>query len=731
MDGTQGMAQDAPDGLSPWGISYSRGASKNDADPLQCEVADFRAFVDALDEDRTSIYKERASYVCGPMLRTGANNSGHRGEAGAQPRRWTAIDADRIEPAILPAWRTWCAQFSGCGWATHSATEADPRERVVIELDRPVDRDTSKAIGRAIIAEVAAQFGDALKIDDCTFRPEQPCFLPKHGAAFFRFDGEPLHVSAWLAKGGSSQARAPQRDSRNARPGKTMALADVRRGKDLHSDLLEVSAKLARQGVAKPTIEMVVAGVAENARTVRGERVDDLHTSGELARMVDGAIAKFGPKPSEKSLDDFLAYLPDHRFIHRPTRAMWPAASIDDSGIPWPTDQISGKPMKPSVWLTRFRAVEQMTWAPGEPELIEDRVIVEGGWSNKSGARVFNQYVAAPALSGDPTKAVRWRKHLRTLYPNEDEAAHIERWLAHRIQRPGEKINHALVLGGDQGIGKDTLLLPVQRGVGTWNVQQVSPATLTGRFNGFMKSVMLMVNEARDQGDLNRFAFYDTCKTVIAAPPDMVRIDEKNVREYPVPNVTGVVFTTNHRTDGLYLPADDRRHFVAWSEVTSAAFDSDYFPAFYQWLNHEGGIGHVIAFLRTLDLSAFDPKAPPLKTEAFWSMVATAEDPEDGAMRDLLEGLGFPEVVTVDEVIARARAKNHPAIADELADRKSSRRIPHVMLRGGYVTVRNPDEKLGFWKVEGRRCRIYGRKDLTDALRIAAARGLCRGRRPP
>ena len=32
---------------------------------------------------------------------------------------------------------------------------------------------------------------------------------------------------------------------------------------------------------------------------------------------------------------------------------------------------------------------------------------------------------------------------------------------AHRVQRPWEKINHALVLGGLQGIGKDTILEPV------------------------------------------------------------------------------------------------------------------------------------------------------------------------------------------------------------------------------------------------------------------------------
>ena len=69
---------------------------------------------------------------------------------------------------------------------------------------------------------------------------------------------------------------------------------------------------------------------------------------------------------------------------------------------------------------------------------------------------------------------------------------------AHRVQRPQEKINHALVLGGAQGIGKDTLLEPVKYAVGSWNFREVSPQQAMGRFNGFLKAVILRVSEARD-----------------------------------------------------------------------------------------------------------------------------------------------------------------------------------------------------------------------------------------
>ena len=51
-----------------------------------------------------------------------------------------------------------------------------------------------------------------------------------------------------------------------------------------------------------------------------------------------------------------------------------------------------------------------------------------------------------------------------------------------------------------QGIGKDTLFEPVKRAVGPWNVAELSPRQMTGRFNGFAKSVILRINEAHDLG---------------------------------------------------------------------------------------------------------------------------------------------------------------------------------------------------------------------------------------
>ena len=116
-----------------------------------------------------------------------------------------------------------------------------------------------------------------------------------------------------------------------------------------------------------------------------------------------------------------------------------------------------------------------------------------------TGMPVFNLY-RPPVIEPRAGDAGPWLRHVERLYGND--ADHIIRWCAHRVQRPDEKINHALVLGGKQGIGKDTLLEPVKHAVGPWNFIEVSPQQVLGRFNGFLKSVILRVSEARDLGDV-------------------------------------------------------------------------------------------------------------------------------------------------------------------------------------------------------------------------------------
>jgi hypothetical protein len=307
-----------------------------------------------------------------------------------------------------------------------------------------------------------------------------------------------------------------------------------------------------------------------------------------------------------------------------------------------------------TAWLDQNRPVEQMTWVPGHPMLIKDRLVVTGGWIERPEVTCFNLYRPPRLKLGNATQAGPWLEHVRAVFPNDTD--HIIRWLAQRVQTPAEKINHALVLGGAQGIGKDTILEPVKYAVGPWNFQEISPSHLLGRFNGFVKAVILRVSEARDLGEVNRFSFYDHTKVYTAAPPDVLRVDEKNLREYYAFNCLGLVITTNHKTDGIYSPADDRRHYVAWSPRKKEDFTQTYWNNLWGWYQ-SGGIGHVAAYLSEFDLADFDAKAPPPKTPAFWEIVNAGTAPEDAELADVLEALGNPDAVTLPQLVAAATGK--------------------------------------------------------------------------
>jgi hypothetical protein len=340
------------------------------------------------------------------------------------------------------------------------------------------------------------------------------------------------------------------------------------------------------------------------------------------------------PRARSIKLADFQAFLPMHSYIYIPTRDLWPAIAVnsqlpsmpalnedgsramgpatkDKDGEPQP-----GKPLSipANTWLDKNQSVEQMTWAPGLPMLIRDRHISEGGWFDHPGATCFNLYRPPTLERGDSMQARPWLDHVKKVYPDDWE--HIIMWLAYRVQHPEIKINHNIVLSGNPGVGKDTMLEPVVQAVGPWNCTEVSPEDLFGSFNGYLKSVILRVSEARDMGDVNKFQLFERMKTIGAAPPEVLRVNEKHLKEHSVVNVVGNIITSNYKTEGLYLPADDRRHYVAWSDLTQADFDSEpgasdaslYFDKMWRWYEKEGGFGHVAAFLATVDLSAFNPR---------------------------------------------------------------------------------------------------------------------------
>lgn len=426
----------------------------------------------------------------------------------------------------------------------------------------------------------------------------------------------------------------------------------------------------------------------------------------------------------ELKLEDFYAYMPMHNYLHIPSNGTpWPAPSVNArlKSVPSGKRDTQGSIVytKAAAWLDEHRPVEQMTWWPGKPQIIANKVFCSGALIEQYGNKIYNFYRAPKIEEGDPDGAKFWLDVIDMLYP--DCAEHIVKWFAHRVQRPDEKVNHALVLGGGFGIGKDSVLDPVRHAIGEWNFTEVSPVQIMGRFNQFLRSVLLRISEVRDMGDINRFDFYEHMKAFLASPPEVLRCDEKHLREYEIPNLVGVVMTTNHRTNGIFLPRGDRRHYVAWSWRDPDKLGKEFWDNFYDKLKN-GGRRDIAVYLRNYDLSTFNPKEPPPKTEHFKAIVDANTSPEDDEMTTFIDELGNPEALIVSDLLG------HNGIPETfkawLSDRKNARSVPHRLEQAGYVSIHNDSSKAGRWKVAGRDCMVYAKVGLDPRDRYVAAKKL-------
>ena len=97
-----------------------------------------------------------------------------------------------------------------------------------------------------------------------------------------------------------------------------------------------------------------------------------------------------------------------------------------------------------------------MTWAPGEPEIIEGRLIFEGGWKDHPGARCLNLYRPPTIVLGDPAKAGPWIKHVKLRSIPTTPSISATGWrngCRTRRRSPTTRSCSAAL----QGIGKDTI----------------------------------------------------------------------------------------------------------------------------------------------------------------------------------------------------------------------------------------------------------------------------------
>lgn len=417
-----------------------------------------------------------------------------------------------------------------------------------------------------------------------------------------------------------------------------------------------------------------------------------------------------GMSPIDKMVREYAWVQQQERYMHLPSMEMVTATAVNaantdvaefgKTGTNSAAAQLHNHPHALKVVMTTYR--------PGQPTLIKDY--------NKRGILVaaVNQWRRSnvvPAMNVTDDGVRLWLNHVVLIFGplNGPAARHFLDWCAFVLQNPGVKIGHCIVVFGEtHGTGKDTVFVPFFRAVGEHNVSTITPAMLAEPWTYYLLAQLVRVEEMMN---FKRGEVANKLKPMLTTPPETVTINEKNVKQYDIPNIQNWVMFTNHE-NAIPIEDTDRRYWIHRC-VLDAPREPAYYAALYAWYG-SGGTEKVAGWLMQRDVSAFNPMAPPPDTDAKREMQELSLPPAVRWVRTLFaEGreLSGRSVWTVPAVLKEAiriaasdfnapssAGINHKSIASalKLAGFKQTHRA-RIDGADANVWTRDPTGEMASW----------------------------------
>lgn len=273
------------------------------------------------------------------------------------------------------------------------------------------------------------------------------------------------------------------------------------------------------------------------------------------------------------------------------------------------------------------RVVAGMTYAAGDTVFVaRDGNVYANRWRD-----------ARPDLSNvEPGNIDMWLDHCRDLVPDEQELEHIFNAMAFKVQNPSVKINHAILHGGYERSGKDTMWYPfiwAICGPDLRNYSVVDNDNLHSTWGYDYETEVMVLNELREPEAKERRALANKLKPVIAAPPDVLQVNRKGLHPYYMANRFFVLAFTNDQAP-ISIPSQDRRWFCVWSK--NPPMDERKAVPLWNWYR-AGGLEKIGAWLHARDVSAFNPKAPPMETEFKRSLIENSRSTAEAFLVDMIQ----------------------------------------------------------------------------------------------
>jgi len=295
-----------------------------------------------------------------------------------------------------------------------------------------------------------------------------------------------------------------------------------------------------------------------------------------------------------------------------------------------------GRRIEAATWFDEHRQevggllLKGLTYAAGEEPLVY----------NKDGDVYGNRWMNARPVPGNGDVS-KWLAHCERLVPDPDEREHIFDAMAFKVQNPNIKINHAILHGGDEGCGKDTMWAPFIWSICGPNYKNrglIDCDNLTSQWGYAMESEVLILNELREPEARERRALANKLKPIIAAPPETLPINRKGLHPYDMVNRLFVLAFTNDPVP-ISLPSQDRRWFCVWSR--SPRMQPNEARAIWDWYK-AGGFEAIAGWMMRRDVSKFNPAATPMETEFKRTMISSGMSTAESYILDEIEAMRYP-----------------------------------------------------------------------------------------
>lgn len=250
------------------------------------------------------------------------------------------------------------------------------------------------------------------------------------------------------------------------------------------------------------------------------------------------------------------------------------------------------------------------------------------GWTFDPSGRtlpgVYNRWRGYPPLiheedvdaSGDGCKLIL--AHMRDVIcsGNTEHFDYLIRWLAHLIQKPGEKPGVAVILQGLEGTGKDTLGYYVEKMLGPFYVNTSQEKHITGSFNSHLAACLFF--HVEELGWIGKTKDKDGVLKSLITNPNHIE-EGKGVDVDTGQKSFLRLFITSNEKKVVPASAEARRYFAL--KVSSARRkDSAYFEAIEKE-QLDRGPAALRKYLEAVDLAGFNVRNCP-ETDALAELKA-------------------------------------------------------------------------------------------------------------